>query len=106
IARALWATMWCGATAETADADDTVRAVEGISGYIAAQHQTNQARAEILGIHFEGPFLSKERRGVHRSEFLQLPSSEYLQRLLHAASGKGGILIIAPELIETMHWIG
>jgi N-acetylglucosamine-6-phosphate deacetylase len=87
------------ATTVTADADETVRAVEGISGYVATQHETSQPRAEILGIHFEGPFLSKERRGVHRTEFLQLPSSEYLQRLLHAAAGNARILTIAPELI-------
>ena len=90
------------ATTVTADADETVRAVEGISGYIATQHETSQPRAEILGIHFEGPFLSKERRGVHRAEFLQLPSSEYLQRLLHAAAGNARILTIAPELIGAM----
>jgi N-acetylglucosamine-6-phosphate deacetylase len=90
------------ATTVTADAEDTVRAVEGISGYIATQHETNQPRAEILGIHFEGPFLSKERRGVHRSEFLQLPSSDYLQRLLRAAAGNARILTIAPELLGAM----
>jgi N-acetylglucosamine-6-phosphate deacetylase len=87
------------ATTVTADADETCRAVEGISGYIATQHETNTPRAEILGIHFEGPFLSKERRGVHPAEFLQLPSAEFLQRLLQASSGNARILTIAPELI-------
>jgi N-acetylglucosamine-6-phosphate deacetylase len=90
------------ATTVTADADDTCRAVEGISGYIATQHETNNPRAEILGIHFEGPFLSKERRGVHPTEFLQLPSAEFLQRLIHASSGNARILTIAPELIGAM----
>src|SRR5499433_4412 len=32
------------ATTVTADADDTVRAVEGISSYIAVQHETNKPR--------------------------------------------------------------
>ncbi|HET8967235.1 MAG TPA: N-acetylglucosamine-6-phosphate deacetylase [Candidatus Acidoferrum sp.] len=90
------------ATTITADADDTCRAVEGISGYIGTQHETNSPRAEILGIHFEGPFLSKERRGVHPTEFLQLPSAEFLQRLIHASSGNARILTIAPELIGAM----
>src|SRR5262245_7733443 len=54
------------ATTVTADVAQTCRAVEGVSNYIAAQHLSLQPRAEILGIHFEGPFLSKERRGVHR----------------------------------------
>src|SRR5216684_5314126 len=87
------------ATTITASADDTCRSVEGISRYISTQYQTDQARAEILGIHFEGPFLSKERRGVHPTEFLQLPSAELLQRFLQAASGNARILTIAPELL-------
>jgi len=47
------------ATTVTASTDQTLRAVEGISGYIAQQHETEEPRAEVLGIHFEGPFISK-----------------------------------------------
>jgi N-acetylglucosamine-6-phosphate deacetylase len=87
------------ATTITASADDTCRSVEGIAKYISGQYQTSDTRAEILGIHFEGPFLSKERRGVHPAEWLQLPSAELLQRFLQAASGNARILTIAPELL-------
>jgi N-acetylglucosamine-6-phosphate deacetylase len=90
------------ATTVTASADDTVRAVEGIAKYISGQYQTSDVRAEILGIHFEGPFLSKARRGVHPTEWLQLPSAELLQRFLHAAAGNARILTIAPELLGAM----
>ena len=90
------------ATTITASADDTCRSVEGIAKYISGQYQTSDRRAEILGIHFEGPFLSKERRGVHPTEWLQLPSAELLQRFLHAASGNARILTIAPELLGAM----
>jgi N-acetylglucosamine-6-phosphate deacetylase len=90
------------ATTVTASADETVRAVEGIAKYISSQYQTNEARAEILGIHFEGPFLSKARRGVHPTEWLQPPSAELLQRFLHAAAGNARILTIAPELLGAM----
>ena len=90
------------ATTITAGADDTCRAVEGMAKYITTQHATSQPRAEILGIHFEGPFLSKERRGAQPAEFLQPPSAEFLQRLLHAASGNARILTIAPELLGAM----
>jgi N-acetylglucosamine-6-phosphate deacetylase len=90
------------ATTVTASADETVRAVEGIAKYISGQYQTSDARAEILGIHFEGPFLSKARRGVHPTEWLQLPSQELLQRFLHAAAGNARILTIAPELLGAM----
>ena len=87
------------ATTVTASTDDTVRAVEGLAGYIARQHQTEDSHAEILGIHFEGPFISKERRGVHPPEWIQLPSAPTLARFLKAASGNARILTIAPELL-------
>jgi len=87
------------ATTVTASTDETLRAVEGIASYIAQQHETNEPRAEILGIHFEGPFISKERRGVHPSEWIQLPSADTLNRFLKAAAGNARILTIAPEVL-------
>jgi N-acetylglucosamine-6-phosphate deacetylase len=86
------------ATTVTANPDDTCRSVEGIARFIAQQLKTDEARAEVLGVHYEGPFLNKARRGVHPSESLQLPSTELLQRLLQAASGNARILTLAPEL--------
>ena len=87
------------ATTVTASTDQTLRAVEGIAGYIARQRETDEPRAEILGIHFEGPFISKERPGVHPAEWIQLPSAETLGRFLKAAAGNARILTIAPELL-------
>jgi N-acetylglucosamine-6-phosphate deacetylase len=90
------------ATTVTASPDDTIRSVEGIAHYISQQHETDDARAEVLGIHFEGPFLSPARRGVHPPEWLKLPSAEILEKLLQAAAGNAQILTIAPELLGAM----
>jgi N-acetylglucosamine-6-phosphate deacetylase len=87
------------ATTVTASTDETLRAVEGIAAYIGQQHLADEPRAEILGIHFEGPFISKERRGVHPSEWIQLPSADTLSRFLKAAAGTARILTIAPEVL-------
>ena len=87
------------ATTVTASPDDTCRSVEGIARFIATQHETDEPRAEVLGIHYEGPFISTARRGVHPKEWIQLPSAELLEKLLHAASGNARILTIAPELL-------
>jgi N-acetylglucosamine-6-phosphate deacetylase len=90
------------ATTVTASPDDTIRSVEGIAHYISQQHETDDTRAEVLGIHFEGPFLSPARRGVHPPEWLKLPTSEMLEKLLQAAAGNAQILTIAPELLGAM----
>jgi N-acetylglucosamine-6-phosphate deacetylase len=87
------------ATTVTASTEETVRAVEGIASYIARQHGSEEPRAEILGIHFEGPFISKERRGVHPPELIQLPSAQTLGRFVKAAAGNARILTMAPELL-------
>lgn len=86
------------ATTVTAATDDTCRAAEGVAHYVAKQHEADPVGAEVLGIHFEGPFLSKERRGVHPPELLQLPSAPVLERLLKASAGNARILTMAPEL--------
>jgi len=86
------------ATTVTASPDDTCRSVEGIARYITQQFGALQPKAEVLGIHYEGPFINNVRRGVHPAEWIQLPSADLLQRFLHAAAGNARILTIAPEL--------
>jgi N-acetylglucosamine-6-phosphate deacetylase len=100
------------ATTVTASPDDTCRSVEGIARFIMQQPKTDDPRAEVLGVHYEGPFLNKARRGVHPAEWLQAPSTELLERLLQCASGNARILTLAPELlgavpcIEAAHTAG
>lgn len=90
------------ATTVTAGTDETLRAIDGIAKYISVQHKTEMARAQILGLHFEGPFLNPARRGVHPKEYLKLPSAELLEKFLQASAGRAQILTIAPELLGAM----
>src|SRR5215472_16502516 len=77
------------ATTVTARPEDTCRAAATISHYMTQQHHAQEPRAEVLGIHFEGPFISKERAGVQPVKWIQLPSAELLERFLQAAAGNG-----------------
>jgi N-acetylglucosamine-6-phosphate deacetylase len=90
------------ATTVTALPEDICRSAEGISRYITLQYQATDSRAEVLGIHFEGPFLSPIRRGVHPAEWLRLPSVDLLEKFIAAAGGHALILTIAPELLGAM----
>ncbi|HET7150004.1 MAG TPA: N-acetylglucosamine-6-phosphate deacetylase [Candidatus Acidoferrum sp.] len=87
------------ATTVTARPDDICRAASGISRYIAEQHGTAERRAEVLGLHFEGPFISKARPGVHPVEWIQAPSADLLERFVQAAAGNARLLTIAPEVL-------
>jgi N-acetylglucosamine-6-phosphate deacetylase len=96
------------ATTVTASEECTLRATSAISGWIhsgpasettgVAGGLTAEIRAEILGIHFEGPFISAARRGVHPLEWIAPPSIPRLRDLLAAAQGTARILTLAPEL--------
>lgn len=90
------------ATTVTASTEQTCRSVEGILEFICEQFSAEQPGAEILGIHFEGPFISVARRGVHPAEHIKPPSAEILEKFLHAAAGRARILTLAPELLGAM----
>ena len=88
------------ATTVTASEEQTCRSVAGIARFISqARESTPRAlSAEILGIHFEGPFISRVRRGVHPEQWIAVPSPALLSRFLDAANGTALILTLAPEL--------
>jgi len=88
------------ATTVTASEEQTCRSVAGIARFISqARESTPRApSAEILGIHFEGPFISRARRGVHPEQWIAAPSPGLLSRFLDAAHGTALLLTLAPEL--------
>jgi N-acetylglucosamine-6-phosphate deacetylase len=90
------------ATTVTADPNAICNSSEDIARYIAQQHARTRPGAEVLGIHFEGPFISAVRRGVHPPEWIRLPSAELLEKFVTAAHGNALILTIAPELFGAM----
>jgi N-acetylglucosamine-6-phosphate deacetylase len=73
-------------------------AIEGAAGKNAADEYGGDGRAQPLGIHLEGPFLSHACRGAHSPEDLMLPSVEIFDKFWHAARGHIRLITIAPEL--------
>ena len=95
------------ATTVTAPVDETCKSLEGIAQFIRShEHQENTGlAAEILGIHLEGPFISKTRRGVHPSDSITRPSIEILDKFRAASDGLIRILTVAPEVSGAMDLI-
>lgn len=96
------------ATTVTAPVEDTCKSLEGIARYIKNQEKQEEnprLAAEILGIHLEGPFISKVRRGVHPPNAIAKPSVEVFQEFLKASEGLVRILTIAPEIPGAMELI-
>jgi len=54
----------------------------------------------VLGIHFEGPFLSPQKPGVHSRQFIRKPQS-YHRELLTGLDNGVTLVTLAPEQVPT-----
>ena len=64
---------------------------------VARVYKTNPDGAEILGVHFEGPYISKEFKGAQPEEYIVKPNIEEFKEYQKAAEGLIKIITIAPE---------
>jgi N-acetylglucosamine-6-phosphate deacetylase len=60
--------------------------------------RTGEPMARLVGIHLEGPFLSRVRRGAHQETALRPPDQAEVASLLEAGGGHVRTVTIAPEL--------
>ena len=56
------------------------------------------AGAAILGLHLEGPYISREKRGAQQEEATRLPNQDEMAQLIEAGEGTIKIVTLAPEL--------
>ncbi|WP_346993463.1 N-acetylglucosamine-6-phosphate deacetylase [Alteromonas gracilis] len=60
---------------------------------------TDRLKAVIKGIHFEGPYLSKTKKGVHEEAYIRKPSDAELAILTRKDIGKV-LITVAPETVD------
>ncbi len=77
----------------TSDLDQLKRA-SALINEVAASQDSDEAK--ILGLHFEGPCLSHERRGVHAPNLLRNPEKSLIEEMLKIPNLK--MITLAPEL--------
>jgi N-acetylglucosamine-6-phosphate deacetylase len=87
-------------TTVTAGVDQTLRALEKLADAIecAASTPASELRAQPLGIHAEGPFISREKRGVHPIEDIKDASLDLFEPMWQASRGHIRIMTVAPEI--------
>ncbi len=84
----------------------SVEAIEGAIGNISKAMEIQNDftdGANILGVHFEGRYLNKNRRGAHDVKMLSNPSAEEIEKFVNRARGENFPIerfhvICAPEL--------
>ena len=89
-------------TTVTAPLDATCVALERLAAAVetadARFSRNGGLRAQPLGVHLEGPFISHSKRGVHPAQYLQPASLEIFERMWQAARGNLSVMTVAPEL--------
>ncbi|MBO8194358.1 N-acetylglucosamine-6-phosphate deacetylase [Streptomyces oryzae] len=77
------------ASTVTGDLDELSRQAGSLSELVE--------QGDLAGIHFEGPFISCERRGAHDEALLRDPDPADVRKLLDAARGRAVMMTLAPE---------
>jgi len=73
------------------DADEGIKRVLDV-----ARNYMANTKNEVLGLHLEGPYLSLEKKGIHRQEFIRKPDSDMIN-LISENSDIVAMLTLAPE---------
>lgn len=97
------------ATTNTASILVTKKIASQVADYIEKYNPDySYPKAQVLGVYFEGPYFSMEKKGAQPAEFIKNPIPEEANELIQSARGYGKIFAIAPELegsIETIKYL-
>ena len=91
-------------TTVTAPHEVLLTASKGVKNAISHQRKSHTG-AIIEGLHLEGPYISKEKRGAQNPEFIRLPSIKELKKYWEVSGGNIKTVTIAPELKGSVEFI-
>lgn len=83
------------ATTITQDQKAIMKALENAADYIS--HHNNPGKAEVLGLHLEGPFINESRKGAQPAEHIITPNIELFARMQEASGNNIKLVTLAPE---------
>ena len=73
--------------------DGILKAIENILTY-----KNRDDRANLIGIHLEGPFFNKEKKGAQPQEHIKEADLKMMKEILKASKNKMKMVSLAPEL--------
>lgn len=94
------------ATTMTSSSQAIEKALENVSTY---KKRSQRGKAEVVGVHLEGPFISPNQIGAQHPDHVQKPSVSLFKRWQALAEGHIKLVTLAPEeeggieLVEYLH---
>lgn len=83
------------ATTMTQSPENIKKALSAVNTYISANHKEG---SQILGVHLEGPFISKDFIGAQPLEYVATPSVEVFKEYQDASGDNIRLVSLAPEV--------
>ncbi|WP_102264319.1 N-acetylglucosamine-6-phosphate deacetylase [Mesobacillus jeotgali] len=83
------------ATTITQDQKAIMKALVNAADFIS--HHNNPGKAEVLGLHLEGPFINESRKGAQPAEHIIKPDIELFARIQEASGNNIRLVTLAPE---------
>ncbi|MBO1005430.1 N-acetylglucosamine-6-phosphate deacetylase [Pseudogracilibacillus auburnensis] len=80
------------ATTITQSTENIEKALHNVAIY-----ENKHAAAELIGVHLEGPFINKEKKGAQPERFIMNADLDLFQRWQNIAAGKIKTVTVAPE---------
>jgi N-acetylglucosamine-6-phosphate deacetylase len=83
------------ATTITQDQDEILKALRNAADYIS--NHNHSGKAEVLGVHLEGPFINETRKGAQPADHIIAPDVELFAKMQEAAGNHIRLVTLAPE---------
>lgn len=83
------------ATTITQDKDEILKALRNAADYIS--NHNHSGKAEVIGVHLEGPFINETRKGAQPADHIIAPDVELFAKMQEAADNHIRLVTLAPE---------
>lgn len=91
------------ATTMTQSPENIVKALQNVATY--QKTHNDQGKAEVIGVHLEGPFINPNKKGAQPEEYILEPSVEIFKEWQKEAGGTIKLVTVAPEMPNGMEFI-